>query len=153
MEALLKKLNFKEQKQVVLYNLPADLGELAQAFAVFASVYDQFHKVEKTDFSLSFCQKQEEVDAVATFLAAHTEGDAVVWVVYPKGTSKRYKCDFNRDTGWAKLGELGFEPVRQVAIDADWSALRFRRVSFIKTMTRSFAMTDEGKERIKKPPQ
>ena len=61
-----------------------------------------------------------------------------------------YKCDFNRDNGWTRLGELGFEPVRQVAIDDDWSALRFRRVGFIKTMTRSFAMTEEGKARIKK---
>ena len=33
-------------------------------------------------------------------------------------------------------GAAGFEPVRMVAIDEDWSALRFRRAEFIKTMTR-----------------
>jgi hypothetical protein len=49
------------------------------------------------------------------------------------------------NTGWSKLGELGFEPVRQVALGEDWSALRFRRVAVIKKMTRSFAMTAEGK--------
>jgi hypothetical protein len=27
---------------------------------------------------------------------------------------------------------LGFDTVRQVAIDDDWSALRFRRVEYIK---------------------
>ena len=32
--------------------------------------------------------------------------------------------------------EAGYEPVRQVAIDEDWSALRFRKVEFIKTMNR-----------------
>jgi hypothetical protein len=37
-----------------------------------------------------------------------------------------------------------------VAIDEDWSALRFRKVAFIKTMTRSFAMTEEGKEKAGK---
>mgnify|MGYP005835701873 CR=1 FL=1 len=42
------------------------------------------------------------------------------------------------------------EPVRQVAIDEDWSALRFRRVEYIKTMTRSFAMTLEGKAKAAK---
>lgn len=26
----------------------------------------------------------------------------------------------------------GFRPIRQVAIDEDWSALRFRRVEFVK---------------------
>jgi hypothetical protein len=45
-------------------------------------------------------------------------------------------CDFNRDTGWAALGAAGFEPVRMVAIDEDWSAVRFRRADFINTLTR-----------------
>jgi len=30
-------------------------------------------------------------------------------------------------TGWNMLGHEGFEPVRMVAIDEDWSAKRFRR--------------------------
>ncbi len=34
------------------------------------------------------------------------------------------------------MGKAGFEPVRMVAIDEDWSAVRFRRVEFIKTMNR-----------------
>ena len=38
----------------------------------------------------------------------------------------------NCDSGWPVLGAAGFEPVRMVAIDADWSALRFRRVEHIK---------------------
>ena len=47
---------------------------------------------------------------------------------YPGGTSENYQCEFNSNAGWGKLGELGFEPVRQVAIDVDRTALRFRRV-------------------------
>ncbi|TDM08121.1 MAG: hypothetical protein C4K60_01035 [Ideonella sp. MAG2] len=34
------------------------------------------------------------------------------------------------------LGAAGFEPVRQVAVDEGWSALRFRRAEFIKTLAR-----------------
>jgi hypothetical protein len=83
-------------------------------------------------------------------LTALAEGDAILWFCYPKGTSKKYTCDFNRDTGWASLGQLGWEPVRQVAIDDDWSALRFRNPDFIKTMTRSFAMTEKGKAKVKR---
>lgn len=64
------------------------------------------------------------------------EGDGVLWFAYPKGTSKRYKCDFNRDNGWEILGQYGFEPVRMIAIDEYWSALRFRRAEYIKTMKR-----------------
>ena len=75
----------------------------------------------------------------------------MVWFAYPKGTSKRYRSEINRDTGWQALGRAGFEPVRAVAIDEDWSALRFRRVEFIKTMTRAneHRMTAQGKARLK----
>lgn len=46
----------------------------------------------------------------------------VVWVAYPKAN----KTDFNRDSLWPILGEYGLRPNGQVAIDATWSALRFR---------------------------
>ena len=76
---------------------------------------------------------EDEVDTLARALAPRAEGDAIVWFAYPKASSKTYTCEFNRDTGWAVLEELGFKGVRQVAIDADWSALRFRRVEFVKS--------------------
>jgi hypothetical protein len=57
----------------------------------------------------------------------------VLWFAYPKGSSKKYTCEFNRDSGWKVIRSLGFDSVRQVAIDEDWSALRFRRVEYIKS--------------------
>jgi len=54
------------------------------------------------------------------------------WFAYPKGTSKRFRCEFNRDSGWHVLRSAGFDSVRMVAIDEDWSALRFRRRELIK---------------------
>lgn len=116
-------------------------------------VHTEVDTADRPTFILTFATKQAEVDAFAALLATQTEGDSVVWIAYPKGTSKRYRCEFNRDNGWTGLGQQGFEPVRQVAIDEDWSALRFRRVAFIKTMKRGGAISQEGKRRIdgKKP--
>ena len=42
------------------------------------------------------------------------------------------------------LGPHGLEGVRQVAIDEDWTALQFRKVDYIKTMTRKFGALPEG---------
>ena len=58
-------------------------------------------------------------------LAEH--GDAlgetdVLWVAYPKGN----RTDVNRDSLWPILAEHGLRPIGQVAIDDEWSALRFR---------------------------
>ena len=83
-------------------------------------------------FALSFVTQRGELHRLSRKLSAKAAGDAILWFAYPKGTSKKYSCDFNRDDGWEVLRQAGFDSVRQVAIDDDWSALRFRRVEFIK---------------------
>ena len=109
-------------------------------------------RAKEIAFSLAFVTKQDEVDALAPEIAKKAAPDAVIWFAYPKGTSKRYKSEIGRDNGWKILGKLGYECVRAVSIDEDWSGARFRRVEFIKTMTRdkNWAMTKEGKARAGK---
>ena len=46
----------------------------------------------------------------------------VLWVAYPKGG----RADINRDSLWRLIAPYGLRPITQVAIDATWSALRFR---------------------------
>ncbi len=148
MSALWKKLNLATQSPVYLLNAPASFQSNTATLDV--PVKTSLTAGKSAPFVLAFATQQKQVDQLAERLAKSTSGDAVIWIAYPKGTSKNYKCDFNRDTGWTQLGVHGFEPVRQVAIDDDWSALRFRRVEFIKTMTRSFAITAAGQEKAKK---
>lgn len=151
MTAIFKKLNLKDQKEILVVNAPESFEpELAALENV--SVLVSLDKGPQVAFTLAFVTKLAEIERVAEALAKKAPGDAVVWFAYPKGTSKKYKCEFNRDTGWEALGLAGFEPVRQVAIDEDWSALRFRRAEFIKTLTRdaSWAMSEEGKKKAGK---
>ena len=108
-----------------LTDLRLDLGKAADAPLRSPSLNKFAYRIAKTRFS-----------------------DPIVWVAYPKGSSKNYRCEFNRDTGWDRLGTHGFEPVRLVAMNEDWSAPRFRRVDQIKTMTRSSAITKAGQAKI-----
>lgn len=147
MDPLLKKLNYKEHDPVVVLNAPAEFDPALKEFGKSATAHSSATRVKGCSFAMAFATTQAEVDKAATALNKVLEGDAILWMCYPKGSSRRYTCAFNRDTGWQQLGALGWEPVRQVAIDADWSALRFRRVEHIKKLTRSFAMTEEGKRR------
>lgn len=147
--AVFKKLNVKDQAEVVVLDPPASFEpEIAALEGV--AVRRSLDEVERVQFSLAFVTQQEQIDALVAQIAAKAEGDAIVWFAYPKGSSKRYTCDFNRDSGWDALGAAGFEPVRQVAIDEDWSALRFRRVEYIKKLTRSSlgAISQAGQQRI-----
>ena len=143
-----EKLNLKEQKQIVVLNSPASFEpELKTLRGV--TVQRDLKSVVRIEFSLAFVTKQKEVDTLGKAIAKKVEGDAVVWFAYPKGSSKNYKSEINRDSGWRILGDAGFEPVRMVAIDEDWSAVRFRRAEFIKTLTRGkeHRMSSEGKAR------
>lgn len=150
MDPLLKKLNYKDQNTVVVLNAPEEFAAALKEFARTASVLDSASKLKGCGYAMAFATTQAQVNMAARALDKVLEGDAILWMCYPKGSSKRYRCDFNRDTGWQVLGDLGFEPVRQVAIDADRSALRFRRVENIRKLTRSFAMTASGRERTGK---
>lgn len=145
------KLNLKDQTEILVLNAPASFEpELATLRGV--TVRRAVNDASEIAFSLAFVITQKDVDTLGKSVAKKAKGDAVVWFAYPKGTSKKYKSEINRDRGWAVLGTAGFEPVRMVAIDEDWSATRFRRVEFIKTMTRpaKYRMTAKGKARAAK---
>jgi hypothetical protein len=143
-----QKLNLKDHNPILVLNPPESFEpELKTLHNV--TVLRDLQGLEDLGFSLAFVTKQQEVDKLAKAIAKRAKGDSVVWFAYPKGSSKKYKSEINRDTGWQVLGKQGFEPVRMVAIDEDWSAVRFRRAEFIKTMTRAkeYRMTAQGKAR------
>jgi hypothetical protein len=144
------KLNLKDEAEIVVLNAPDSFASEIKALKG-VKVRPSLAGVKAMRFALAFATKQKEVDALASAVGKLAEGDAVVWVAYPKGSSKKYTCEFNRDSGWAAMGAQGLEPVRMVAIDEDWSALRFRRVDYIKTMKRGaeHAISAKGKAKAR----
>lgn len=155
MTPLFKKLNYKEQKQIIAINAPKSFEDELTAMKANAIIITDLRKVSNVEFAICFLTTQTEIDDFISTIDSKVIGDATIWLCYPKSSSKKHTCDFNRDTGFSSVGKYGFEPVRQVAIDEDWSSLRFRKVQFIKTITRkeSFAMTNEAKQRTTKKGQ
>lgn len=131
MATVFDKLNLGPRREIVVLNAPKSFEpELARLPAI--TIHHHLESVPQADFWLAFVTQKSEVDKLGPQIAKRAGGDAIVWFAYPKGTSKKYKCDFNRDTGWDALNAKGFETVRSVAIDEDWTALRFRRSEFVK---------------------
>jgi len=148
MNPIFKKLNFKDQKFAYIINAPESFHGPLNEMREYSQIKSSLTGAKDIMFFLAFVTKQKEVDDFAKKINDVAGDDAIVWFAYPKGTSKKYKCEFNRDNGWEILGKLGFEGVRMVAIDEDWSALRFRKAEKIKTMKRTFAMSEVGKEKV-----
>ncbi|MGH9605309.1 MAG: hypothetical protein ACRD3N_06355 [Terracidiphilus sp.] len=131
MATIFEKLQLKDRQEIVVLHAPESFQpELARLPVI--TIHHHLESVPETGFLLAFVTRKSEVDALAPKIAKRAKGDAVVWFAYPKGTSKKYKCDFNRDTGWDALKAEGFDTVRSIAIDEDWTALRFRRSEFVK---------------------
>lgn len=143
---ILKKIQWKETgKAVLVLNAPVSYEETTTAFE---GRVDKEVVEEKYEFVQVFGTSNEEVSTLSKSVVHVLGEDGLLWLCYPKKSSKVYKgSDCSRDTVAKVLANEGFEPVRNVAIDEDWSALRFRKVENIKKMVRKFAHTEVGKER------
>jgi hypothetical protein len=154
MTPLFKKLNYKNQGNIVVLNAPESFkSELdALTHVTDVNIITDVSLAESVEFTICFVRTQAEIDTFISSIDHKLNGDATIWLCYPKASSKKYTCEFNRDTGFGILGKYRLEGVRQVAIDDDWSALRFRKVEYIKKITRreSFALTKEAKQRTTK---
>ena len=153
---LFKKLNHKEQDIIIIHS-PAEFKKEMEAIKKTGHTIKNFaladvKPLKEIAFIVSFVQTTTEVEKIINAIDKKLIDDAVVWFAYPKGSSKKYKAEINRDNGWEALGKNGFDTVRSVAIDADWTGLRFSKNEFIKVMKRNpaLALSEKGKTRTTK---
>jgi hypothetical protein len=133
MTEVFKKLNFKAQTPILVRGAPASFASELSAMKADTEIHTVPKKGVKYPFVLAFGAMRADLEKAGAEVIGLLEGDAVCWFAYPKGTSTMYKSDVNRDTLWELLGKLGIRAVRQIAIDDDWSALRFRREQYVKS--------------------
>jgi hypothetical protein len=71
-----------------------------------------------------FVTDRSVLEAHRSTIVESASKDRLTWVAYPK--SDQLGTDLNRDSLAALLTQDGVQPVRQIAVDSVWSALRFR---------------------------
>jgi hypothetical protein len=77
-----------------------------------------------SDAVIVYATNRAELGRLSSPLVAAARRDALTWVAYPK--AGQLGTDLNRDKLAALLKADGVRPVRQIAIDDVWSALRLR---------------------------
>ncbi len=133
-----------------MINAPESFSEELELMSGEAKIIRSVAEINAIDFVMVFVTKRKEIEDPICKVSKKLSPDPVKKCIRnPKGTSKKYTCEFNRDNGWKSLGEHDLEPVRIVAIDEDWSALRFRKTDFIKTLSRTevFSLSAKGQAR------
>ena len=122
MATLASKLQIKAAQLAVL-NPPE--GYLPQLQAALAGPELVTAPAVPAEAALVFVHNLAELAAWVPQAIAAVRRDGLLWVAYPKGASG-VKTDVNRDRLWEAVLSLGWRPVRQIALDEVWSALRFR---------------------------
>ena len=133
MDDILKKLKYGEQERIAVLNAPAEFRERITGLLPAALIDTEINARYLYDFMIAFTPGSADVEKLGPACIHNLSEDGKLWMVYPKGTSRRYTTDINRDLGWDNVESTGFRRVSQVAIDDDWSALRFRNVKFVKS--------------------
>jgi hypothetical protein len=87
---------------------------------------------------LGFAARSADVAVLLGALLPRYARGGRLWLAYPK-KSGAIRSDLSRDRGWESLAPYDLHPVTQVALDATWSALRFRFRDEIRTLTRQGA--------------
>jgi hypothetical protein len=128
--SMFDKLNLKDRKTVLVINSPHSFQDELRRLKGVKIVHDM-RDLSVVEFAMAFVTHRKEVDRVGRELIKKSAADVILWFAYPKGSSKTIKSELSRDMGWDALRGAGFDTVRVVAIDADWSALRFRRKEYI----------------------
>jgi hypothetical protein len=132
MMGLLKKLNYKGQSRIALINAGESFYILLQNELENVLIDKEIDPRYPYDFIIIFVKSVSEVESLSPIAIHNLLADGVLWFCYPKKTSKKYTSDISRDHGWKSLNDSGLHGIRLVAIDEDWSALRFRNAKFIK---------------------
>jgi hypothetical protein len=112
------KLQLKPGSTIAVLGIPDDveleLPERAQGIAEPASA----------DAVIAFAIDSAALEAVLAPAISAARQERLAWIAYPK--AGKLGTDLNRDILACLVQGRGAEPVRQVAIDDTWSAIRFR---------------------------
>ena len=124
-----KKLRIAPDGRFALFNAPPGYAAKVRPPApghrdVEATSATKIDANRRIDGALIFVRSTRDLRA-ARDTARSIKPDGLIWIAYPKGGGM--ETDLNRDVLREALAKQGLEGVSLVALDATWSAMRFKR--------------------------
>ena len=111
-------LQVKGERRLAVLNAPKPVDGGIGADAATAST-------KSSDVVVLFVRDRAELDRKLVATLEALKAGAIFWLAYPKLTSPM-AGDLSRDVIGSLAPRYGLQPVAQIAIDNDWSAVRFK---------------------------
>lgn|SRR5574341_2022628 len=117
---LAKKMKLKSGASAAVINAPENyVTELKHDTAMSPTLNGEF------DWIQIFVRNKAELDALAPKAAKALKRESMLWISFPKGTSK-IQTDLTRDKGWEGVRELDLKWINLVSVNETWSAFALR---------------------------
>lgn len=117
---LANRLQVKKDRRLALIDAPPAIEAALGAATPRADVAE-------AEVVLLAAANRAALDAALPRTLATIAPGAILWVAYPKLTSP-LAADLSRDVIHTLSPGYGLDTVSQIAVDADWSAMRLKRV-------------------------
>ena len=118
---LAKKLGFREGSRVFAMRAPPDYMSLLEPLPPGLAFEERL--TGRTDCVHVFCDRRDRLKADLTSLRSSIRSDCVVWVSWPKKSSKA-PTDVTEDAIRELALPLGFVDVKVCAVSELWSGLK-----------------------------
>jgi hypothetical protein len=122
--ALVRKLRLLPHQRVLALHAPESFLISLQPLPFKLLLHEQPDGLYQ--LVLVFAMNSLELNDLLPVATASLEKEGILWLCYPKKSSG-IKSDLTRDEGWLNVLEAGWDGVAQVAIDATWTAMRFKQ--------------------------
>jgi hypothetical protein len=118
--SLAKKIKLKPGLRAAVIQAPEGyLDELRRDLDIAPALRGKF------DWIQIFVRSKADLDELALKAAQALRPDAILWITFPKGSSK-IQTDLTRDKGWDEVQKLGLKWINLVSINETWSAFSMR---------------------------
>lgn len=126
LQNLLEKLQYTEQKNILVQGLPSSI-EKQFAKIAFAKNVTPLLKSRKIDFALVFAVNVNQLSGILCEVLPALHNEGIFWIASPKSTSK-IATDLSRACSWDCVRNAGFVTTDEVTLDHVWTATRFSRI-------------------------
>jgi hypothetical protein len=133
MDNILKKMRYGDQERIAVINAPEVFRERVAGLLPGVQIDAEINARYLYDFMIAFTPDEEDIRKLAPACIHNLSDDGKLWMAYQKGGASKDTSGVNRDRGWDTVEESGFKRVSQVAIDEEWSALRFRNSKHVSS--------------------
>ena len=121
--ALARKMKLRPGQRAALVNAPVgyvnELSPLPAGVQVAVKLQGEF------DWAQVFVKNKAELDKLVPKVVRALKPDSLLWISYPKGTSK-IQTDLTRDKGWDALQKVNLKWVTLISVNETWSAFALR---------------------------